>query len=93
MNFLKIKEKEYFEINVVFFNNWNRVFNRVIHILLTDFGMPNYEVLSKSLHKFLSIVYTPSNYNNVVLFSTQNELELANQMLASALTFLLDVSE
>lgn len=93
MTFVKIKEIEYFYLNVISFNNWNRVFNKVMHILRVDFNMPDYDELQRSLHAFLKVVFPSDETNSCVDFSRQNELDLANQMLSSTLSFLIDIDE
>ena len=93
MNFLKIKEKEYLSVPVVNFNNWNRVFERCMHILRVDLNMPCYEELVLTLHSVLRIVFPPDDINCNSQFSELDELELANKFLASCLSFLIDTDD
>lgn len=93
MTFIKIKEIEYFNLNVISFNNWNRVFNKVMHILRIDLNMPDYDELQNNLHAFLKVVFPSNETNSITDFSHQNELNLANQMLRAVLSFLIDTDE
>lgn len=93
MNFLKIKEKEYLSVAVVNFNNWNRVFERCMHILRTDMNMPCYEELILTLRSFLRIAFPPDDINCNPHFTEADELELADKFLASCLSFLIDTGE
>lgn len=93
MKYLKIKSKKYLQISVVSFNNWNRVFERCMHILRFDLNMPFYEDNSLSLHSFLRFVFPPDDINCNSQFSEKDELELADKFLAACLSFLIDTED
>jgi hypothetical protein len=93
MKFLKIKAKEYLQISVINFNNWNRIFERCMHILRVDLNMPCYEDLTLSLRSILRIVYPPEEINCNSNFSEKDELEIADMFLSTCLSFLIDTED
>ena len=93
MKFFKIKAKEYLRISVVNFNHWNRIFERCMHILRTDFNMPCYEDLTLTLHSVLRIIYPPEEINCNSNFSDEDELKFADMFLSSCLSFLIDIDD
>jgi len=93
MKFLKLKSKKYLQIPVISFNNWNRIFERCMHILHTDFNMPCYENLTLTLHSVLRIIYPPEEINCNSNFSNEEELRWADKFLASCLSFLIDIDD
>jgi hypothetical protein len=93
MIFIKIDPVKYFDVNVVSFNNWNRIFERCMHILRTDLNMPNYEELVLTLHSILRIVFPPDDINCNPQLTKSYELELASKFLCASLSFLIDIGE
>lgn len=93
MKFLKIKEKEYFLIEVISFNNWNRIFERCMHILRTDMNMPCYEELILTLHSILRNVFPSDDINCRSSLSQEDELELADKFLATCLCLFIYTEE
>lgn len=93
MRFLKIKEKEYLQISVIYFNNWNRIFERCMHILRVDLNMPCYEDLTLTLHSLLRTVYPPEEINCNSNFSEKDELGIADMFLSTCLSFLIDTDD
>ena len=93
MKFLKIKSKEYLQISVVNFNNWNRIFERCMHILRVDLNMPICEDLTLNLHSFLRYIYPPEEINCNSNFSDEDELKFADMFLSSCLSFLIDTED
>lgn len=93
MKFLKIKKKEYFQISVTNFNNWNRIFERCMHILRTDLNMPFYDDLTLTLYSTLRFIFPPEEINCTSNFSEVEELRWADKFLASSLSFLIDAGD
>lgn len=90
MKFLKLKPKKYLQISVVNFNNWNRIFERCMHILRVDLNMPFNDNLTLTLYSKLRFVFPPEEINCTSNFSEEEELRWADKFLSSSLSFLID---
>jgi hypothetical protein len=91
MEFFKIEPAKYFSISLVSFNNWNRIFERCIHMLKTDLNLPYSEDVASSLLHFLKIVYPTNSINCRSSMSQHEEIKLAESFIASILSYLIDV--
>ena len=92
MKYIKVDRSNYFQINVVCFNNWNRIFERCMHILQTDLGLPYSEEVSVSLLHFLKMKYPPKEINSIGEMSDESEMKFLDSFLSSSLAFLIDIN-